>query len=184
MVISAATIADRWRRQRAFRYGFAVVTVAAAAALRHVLHTRLNVTPLYITFYPATMLVAVLSGTGPGVLAALLSAVFAWIFLIEPKGQLSIANVSDAAGLTVFLCMGILISMMAGALRRHKDRERALVEQALRDSEDRFRLVVDGVEDYAIFMLDPEGRVASWNAGRSSYQERVRVQAARQGNDA
>ncbi len=32
-------------------------------------------------------------------------------------------------------------------------------------SDDRFRLLVDGVQDYAIFMLDPEGRIASWNAG-------------------
>src|SRR6185503_20709251 len=28
-----------------------------------------------------------------------------------------------------------------------------------------FRLFVESVQDYAIFMLDPEGRVASWNAG-------------------
>ena len=32
-------------------------------------------------------------------------------------------------------------------------------------TEERFRLLVEGVEDYAIFMLDPEGRVASWNPG-------------------
>jgi PAS domain S-box-containing protein len=38
-------------------------------------------------------------------------------------------------------------------------------EEALRQGEDRFRLLVDGVEDYAIFMLDPDGRVISWNTG-------------------
>jgi PAS domain S-box-containing protein len=32
-------------------------------------------------------------------------------------------------------------------------------------SDDLFRLLVEGVHEYAIFMLDPEGRVASWNAG-------------------
>src|SRR5579859_693447 len=32
-------------------------------------------------------------------------------------------------------------------------------------SEDRFRLLVDSVQDYAIFLLSPEGRVESWNAG-------------------
>ena len=36
---------------------------------------------------------------------------------------------------------------------------------ALRVSEERFRLLVDGVKDYAIFMLDPEGLVVSWNEG-------------------
>lgn len=38
-------------------------------------------------------------------------------------------------------------------------------EQALRESEERFRLVVEGVRDYGIFALSPEGHVASWNAG-------------------
>jgi PAS domain S-box-containing protein len=35
----------------------------------------------------------------------------------------------------------------------------------LHDSEMRFRLLVDSIRDYAIFMLDPQGRVATWNAG-------------------
>jgi PAS domain S-box-containing protein len=36
---------------------------------------------------------------------------------------------------------------------------------ALLDAERRFRILVQGVTDYAIFMLDPEGRVTNWNAG-------------------
>ena len=43
--------------------------------------------------------------------------------------------------------------------------ERRLQDEALRQAEERFRLLVDGVVDYAIFMLDPDGVVTSWNAG-------------------
>jgi PAS domain S-box-containing protein len=43
--------------------------------------------------------------------------------------------------------------------------ERRAGEEALRLSEERFRLLVQNVKDYAIFMLDPQGRVASWNDG-------------------
>ena len=42
---------------------------------------------------------------------------------------------------------------------------RKRTEQMLTESERRFRLMVDSVVDYAIFRLDTEGRVASWNAG-------------------
>jgi PAS domain S-box-containing protein len=38
-------------------------------------------------------------------------------------------------------------------------------QEALRQSEQRFRLLVEGVRDYAIFMLDPTGHIASWNSG-------------------
>ena len=38
-------------------------------------------------------------------------------------------------------------------------------EEALRQSEERFRLMVEGVAEYAVFMLDANGHVASWNVG-------------------
>ncbi|MBD2127999.1 PAS domain S-box protein [Microcoleus sp. ZQ-A2] len=43
--------------------------------------------------------------------------------------------------------------------------ERQRKEAALSQSEERFRLLVEKVKDYAIFMLDPSGRVVSWNSG-------------------
>jgi len=43
--------------------------------------------------------------------------------------------------------------------------ERRRAEIALRQSEDRFRLMAEAVQDYAIFMLDPEGHVSTWNSG-------------------
>ena len=43
--------------------------------------------------------------------------------------------------------------------------ERRHQENQLRESEERFRLLIESVKDYAIFMLDPNGTVISWNAG-------------------
>jgi PAS domain S-box-containing protein len=43
--------------------------------------------------------------------------------------------------------------------------ERRAAQQQLLDSEARFRQLVDGVIDYAIFHLDPNGVVTTWNAG-------------------
>ena len=53
--------------------------------------------------------------------------------------------------------------------------QRRAHEESLRQSEERFRLLVEGVSDYAIFMLDPNGFVMTWNAGA----ERIKGYQAR-----
>jgi PAS domain S-box-containing protein len=48
--------------------------------------------------------------------------------------------------------------------------ERRRHEDILRESEERFRLLVEGVSDYAIILLNPEGFVSSWNVGARRIQ--------------
>src|ERR1700683_4559673 len=43
-------------------------------------------------------------------------------------------------------------------------------KQEVRKNEDRFRLLVESVRDYAIFMLDPDGIVLTWNAGAQRFK--------------
>jgi PAS domain-containing protein len=43
-------------------------------------------------------------------------------------------------------------------------------QEILRESEERFRLLVEGVKDYAIFMLDAEGHITTWNLGGLAHQ--------------
>jgi PAS domain S-box-containing protein len=56
--------------------------------------------------------------------------------------------------------IGSLAGRMVEASRLLRARERAL-----REGEERFRLVIEGVRDYGIFALDPDGKVVSWNTG-------------------
>ena len=80
-----------------------------------------------------------------------------------PEEQVSIAR-EVAAQLAISLTQARLLEQ----IRRHAaELESRVLERTatLRESEERFRLLIDGVRDYAIFMLDPKGIVASWNAG-------------------
>jgi PAS domain S-box-containing protein len=61
--------------------------------------------------------------------------------------------------------VGLLCAVMAGWMTRRNFLELKRSKSAVRDVEERIQILVDGVQDYAIFMLDPTGMVVSWNAG-------------------
>lgn len=67
--------------------------------------------------------------------------------------------------LTTGTLLGLLIALAAGWSVQRDNWARETAEEALRDSEEQHRLLLNGVLDYAIFMLDLEGRVVSWSAG-------------------
>jgi len=80
------------------------------------------------------------------------------------------ADVKRRIGQTkTVLIFGIVLDLMIAAAvvwsaQRDKFR-RGLVEEVFQDSEEKFRILLDGVQDHAIFLLDQQGRVASWNTG-------------------
>src|SRR6202521_5305711 len=53
---------------------------------------------------------------------------------------------------------------------------RRVADEALRDCEEKYRILLDEIQDYAIFMLDPRGQIVSWNAGA----ERIKGYGAEQ----
>ncbi len=84
----------------------------------------------------------------------------------DAKRRLGQARIVLLAG----TLLGLLIAAAAGwNLQRH-NAGRGRAEEALRDSEEQYRMLLDGVQDHAIFMLDPQGQVVSWNAGAERIQ--------------
>jgi PAS domain S-box-containing protein len=63
------------------------------------------------------------------------------------------------------IALGLLITLFAGWSVAHDSSKRGIAELALRESDERYRRLVQGVQDYAILMLGPLGEIRSWNPG-------------------
>ena len=61
--------------------------------------------------------------------------------------------------------LGVLIAVGAGWSVQRDSSGRALAEEALQESERKYRTLIQGVQDYAILMLGPQGEIRSWNPG-------------------
>ena len=104
----------------ALRIGNTIGLVAAAFLLRQILvHYFGLAPPPFITFYPAVMIVALLGGFWPGLLATTLSALLVDYWILPPIGKWTIASTSDAVSLALFMATGALLCGVAERFRRN-----------------------------------------------------------------
>jgi PAS domain S-box-containing protein len=66
--------------------------------------------------------------------------------------------------LSIIVCFVFLIWYNARQLNRREEAQR-MAQEALSESERTFGLLIGSIKDYAIFMVDPDGRIKSWNPG-------------------
>ncbi len=123
--------------------------------------------PTYILFYPTIIIVAMLAGLGPGLLATIISVMLAGIFIIPPVGQFAIRTTIDEIGVILFTAIGIMISSVSELYRRNRnkaaayDKEKALHE-TLREKEFLANILEHASQPFAIGF--PDGRLGLFNS--------------------
>ncbi len=139
-------------RKRQIRdYGIALLAVLVAWALRVALAPLLGGHAPLLVFALAVSVAAYVGGLRPGLLATAVSTFIGTYFFVQEP------TVAQGASVLLFVGVCVTVSVVCGQLLR------ALRGAA--QSEERFRLLVDGALETAIFALDADGRVVSWNIG-------------------
>jgi PAS domain S-box-containing protein len=119
--IAMSDLSARPATGRIFGYGLSVVLVALSTSLTLFLQDYSFRTPL---FFPAIVLSSWFGGTGPGLLAVLLSTLSINFFILEPKFAFTPFGLRDAVHLAVFLFSALVISSWSTARKRAENRLR------------------------------------------------------------
>jgi PAS domain S-box-containing protein len=148
---------------RLLRYGLAVGATAAALGFR-ALFTRWvgPDVPTYITFYPAVMVVGLLAGFWPGLLATAMADAVVGYWVLPPVGQFAIATPADRLGLVVFTGMGVFMSAIAEVYRRNRDKA-AVYDREAASRETRERLAAFAEVTFEGIAESEAGRIVDCN---------------------
>lgn len=176
---------QRLTRSQLQHYGVAVIAVVIAFLLTQILWWLIKPS-LYPLFLAAVMVSSWYGGIGPGLLSTALAVLICTDLLI-PSIDFQAASRANVIGLFQFVLVALLISFLNAKLRSTQRRAEINAQEAqrnyqsllqsrdiIRQSEERYRLLVEGATEYAIFMLDTSGNIISWNIGAErilGYQE-------------
>ncbi|HEU0204722.1 MAG TPA: PAS domain S-box protein [Burkholderiaceae bacterium] len=155
------------------RYAFALAATVVAVLLRWALEPWLVNDVPFITLFAAIVVTAWYGGPGPAILTAAAGFLATEHLFIEPRGSLFAPDSYLEFGLYLLTSGAIIVFLQLVQRRADAERESARAKERqvqehaaqLRESEERFRLLIEGTQEYAIFMLDPGGHVVSWNGG-------------------
>ncbi len=101
-----------------------------------------------------------------GIIAAAVASLgFAMVAAWSASFGFGAFNLPDAQLGLILLWSYIATTQLTGLSLAALKSEREYAEEALFKREEQMRMMISSVKDYSIIMLDPEGRIASWNAG-------------------
>jgi K+-sensing histidine kinase KdpD len=175
-------------------YILAFLSVVVATVLRVAIHPYVVGIP-FITFFPAVIVVTLISGFGAGLFCVVLSSAAAAFFMLPPIFSLHIESPRDVVDLLLFILVAvsivIIIAAMRLALERYRDLSLELEQQsvALHESEERLRTVVAELQHRTRNLISVVGTMAkgtlrtskTFDAFSATFQDRLEVLGRAQG---
>ena len=147
------------------RYGVAVLTVSIVLGMKLLLKPLIDTESPFLLFFTAVIISAIYGGIRAGILATILSALAIDHLFLSPSRSFFIdQSFGQNIRLILFILEGFFISNVIHQLTTANEKVK-LGRWALQESEAKYRLLIESVKDYAIFMLDTKGAITSWNQG-------------------
>src|SRR5215207_2965329 len=151
------------------RYGVAMLAVGAAFVIGLLLGPRIAQDVSFLLVFGVVAASAWYGGRGPGMLATAAAGLTAGYYFLFPEGSYAGFSLAGTVPLLALFLEGTLVCLLVDALRAARLRaednrlEAEQYQEGLRRSEEHFHSLLEGARDLAVCMLDPMGRVASWN---------------------
>ncbi|MCT7993809.1 hybrid sensor histidine kinase/response regulator [Laspinema olomoucense] len=151
--------------------GIALISVTLATAVKSALAPLILRESPFLVYFAAIMASAWFGGTKAGLMATLGAGLASSYLFLSPLYPQIESSPGQTFRLILFLLEGSAIAIAIGSLQQKKEQcaQSARIAQrhleSFRRSEQQFQLLVEGIEDYGLYMLGPDGRVNSWNLG-------------------
>jgi PAS domain S-box-containing protein len=115
----------------------------------------------FLLFFGAVAIAALYGGTKPGIVATLLSALFANYFFFAPKREITL-DLAQNARMLLFILQGFFVSYLCGALRTSQKKAQLRLQQlqtsekALQESEERYRQLAENLVETVFWIAEPK----------------------------
>jgi len=147
-------------------YGAAFVAVVLAALVGWILEIGFGLRSSYLLFMVPVVAAAALGGVGAGLCAAVLGLLASVLIRdgLSPQGEGLIEPISFVIAASGVIFIGSRIGVLRQRAAASERSAELRAQDAARVARE-LNLLIDGATEYAIYMLDPQGRVMIWNAG-------------------
>jgi diguanylate cyclase (GGDEF)-like protein/PAS domain S-box-containing protein len=153
-----------WRR-----YAVSLAAVAAGIGIRLLLDPKLGNTSPFVPQTLTIVFAAWYGGLSAGLIATVVGTLASDYLFVDPRYTFATGEVAFRISMATFILQSVAIILLVASLRYmiFLNQERTI---RLRENGDHLQALIDGITDYAIYLLDPKGYLLSWSTSATKIQ--------------